>query len=133
MITKEVYVEIEVLRKPAFSLRKIATGGSCAGNTVRSHLAQGRQSRYQRRKKRTSQLSAHETYLRDRQAAAQPQEIPTTVLFREMSALGNIGGASQCAPSCAQYQIALPTPVQHPLTVYAPRLRPRQVAAERTP
>ena len=53
MITKEVYVEIEVLRKHGLSLRKIAAEVGCAVNTVRSHLAQGSQPRYQRQKKRT--------------------------------------------------------------------------------
>ena len=88
-------MEIEVLRKHGFSLRKIAAEVGCAVNTVRSHLAQGSQPRYQCRKKRVSKLSAHETYLRDRQAAAQPQRIPATVLFREISALGYVGGVSQ--------------------------------------
>ena len=88
MITKEGYVEIEVLRKHGFSLRRIAAEVGCAVNTVRSHLAQGGQPRHERRKKRESKPSAHETYLRDRQAAAQPQWIPATVLFREISALG---------------------------------------------
>lgn len=95
MITKEVYVEIEVLRKHGFSLRKIAAEVGCAVNTVRSHLAQGSQPRYQRQKKRATKLSAHEAYLGDRQASAQPQWIPATVLFREISALGYVGGISQ--------------------------------------
>ena len=43
MITKEGHVEIEVLRKHGFSLRKIAAEVGCAVNTVRSHLAQGSQ------------------------------------------------------------------------------------------
>ena len=95
MITKEVYVEIEVLRKHGFSLRKIAAEVGCAVNTVRSHLAQGKQPRYQRQKKRATKLSTHETYLCERQAAAQPQWIPATVLFREIRALGYAGGVSQ--------------------------------------
>lgn len=95
MITKEVYVEIEVLRKHGFRLRKIAAEVGCAVNTVRSHLAQGSQPRYQRQKKRATKLSAHEAYLGDRQASAQPQWIPATVLFREISALGYVGGISQ--------------------------------------
>ncbi len=39
MITDEVYVEIELLRKHGMSLRKIAEEVGCAVNTVRSHLA----------------------------------------------------------------------------------------------
>ena len=95
MITKEVYVEIEVLRKHGLSLRKIAAEVGCAVNTVRSHLAQGSQPRYERQKKGVSKLSTYETYLRERQAAAQPQWIPATVLLREISALGYTGGVSQ--------------------------------------
>ena len=38
MITDEVYVEIELLRKHGMSLRKIAEEVGCAVNTVRSHL-----------------------------------------------------------------------------------------------
>ena len=38
MITDEVYVEIEILRKHGMSLRKIAEAVGCAVNTVRSHL-----------------------------------------------------------------------------------------------
>lgn len=95
MITKEVYVEIEVLRKHGYSLRKIAAEVGCAVNTVRSHLAKGRQPCYQRQKKRASKLSAYETYLRERQAAAHPQWIPATVLLGEIAALGYVGGISQ--------------------------------------
>ncbi len=73
MITKEVYVEIEVLRKHGFSLRKIAAEVGCAVNTVRSHLAKGSQPCCQRQKKRVSKLSADETYRRERQGAAQPR------------------------------------------------------------
>ncbi|MBA4143721.1 MAG: hypothetical protein H0X43_12150 [Nitrosospira sp.] len=38
MITDEVYVEVELLRKHGMSLRKIAEEVGCAVNTVRSHL-----------------------------------------------------------------------------------------------
>lgn len=38
MITDDVYVEIELLRKHGMSLRKIAKQVGCAVNTVRSHL-----------------------------------------------------------------------------------------------
>jgi transposase len=95
MITKDVYVEIEVLRKHGLSLRKNAAEVGCAVNTVRSDLAQGSPPRYERQKKRVTKLSTHEKYLRDRRAAAQPQWIPATGLLREISALGYTGGVSQ--------------------------------------
>ena len=95
MITNEVYMEIEVLRKHGFSLRRIAAEVSCAVNTVRSHLASGTKPKYARQKQRISKLSAYEGYLRERQAAAHPQWIPATVLHREIVALGYQGGISQ--------------------------------------
>ena len=48
MITKEVYMEIEVLRKHGFSLRRIAAEVGCAVNTVRNHLATGEKPKYER-------------------------------------------------------------------------------------
>ena len=95
MITDEVYVEIELLRKHGMSLRKIAEAVGCAVNTVRSHLAADTLPRYQRKKVRASKLSPFHTYLRERQAAAHPAWIPATVLLREIVALGYTGSHSQ--------------------------------------
>jgi transposase len=50
-------MEIEVLRKHGFSLRRIAAEVGCAVNPVRSPLAAGQQPKYERQKKRPSQLS----------------------------------------------------------------------------
>ena len=44
---------------------------------------------------RVSKLAVHESYLRDRQAAAQPSRIPATVLYREIAERGYQGGMSQ--------------------------------------
>lgn len=88
-------MEIEVLRKHGFSLRRIAAEVGCAVNTVRSHLTTGVKPKYERQKQRPTKLSAHEDYLRERQAAAQPLWIPATVLQREISAQGYQGGMSQ--------------------------------------
>ena len=95
MITNEVYMEIEVLRKHGFSLRRIAAEVGCAVNTVRSHLSTGQKPHYERQKKRATKLSPYEDYLRERQAAAHPLWIPATVLQREIAALGYGGGMSQ--------------------------------------
>ena len=95
MITDEVYVEIELLRKHGLSLRKIAAEVGCAVNTVRSHLETDTLPRYQRNKLRVTKLSPFEAYLRERQAAAHPAWIPATVLQREIAAQGYVGGLSQ--------------------------------------
>ena len=95
MITDEVYVEIEVLRKHGMSLRKIAEEVGCAVNTVRSHLAADALPKYQRNTLRVTLLSPFNDYLRERQAAAHPAWIPATVLLREIVARGYTGGSSQ--------------------------------------
>lgn len=88
-------MEIEVLRKHGFSLRRIAAEVGCAVNTVRSHLASGIKPKYERQKQRLAKVAPYETYLRERQATAQPLWIPATVLHREISAKGYQGGMSQ--------------------------------------
>lgn len=95
MITDEVYVEIELLRKHGLSLRKIANEVGCAVNTVRRHLEADSLPRYQRSPPRVTKLSRFETYLGERQAAARPAWIPATVLQREIAAQGYVGGLSQ--------------------------------------
>lgn len=95
MIANEVYVEIQVLKRQGFSLRKIAEEVGCAVNTVRSHLARGEAPKYERKVKRQSKLGPHEAYLRTRQEAASPEWIPATVLLREIAERGYAGGLSQ--------------------------------------
>lgn len=95
MITDEVYVDIQVLRKHGFSLRKIAEEVGCAVNTVRRQLASDEPPRYERKVKRQTKIGAFESYLRGRQQAAKPLWIPATVLFREIAAQGYRGGMSQ--------------------------------------
>lgn len=108
MITNEVYMEIEVLRKHGFSLRRIAAEVGCAVNTVRSHLAAGTKPKYERQKQRISKLSAYEAYLRERQAAAHPLWIPASVLHREIAGQGYQGGMSQLRSYLRSIKPALP-------------------------
>lgn len=75
MITDEVYVEIELLRRHGMSLRRIAAEVGCAVNTVCAHLAAPGLPRYERKVKRATKLAAYEAYLRERQASARPHWI----------------------------------------------------------
>jgi transposase len=75
-------------------------------------LAQGRRPKYERQKQRVSKLSAYETYLRERQAAAHPDWIPATVLHREIAAQGYLGGVSQLR---AFMRTVRPTPPEDPV------------------
>lgn len=108
MITDEVYVEIELLRKQGMSLRKIAKEVGCAVNTVRSHLEADTWPRYQRNTLRVTKLSPFGDYLRERQAAAHPAWIPATVLQREIAAQGYAGGLSQLRAFLRGIRPALP-------------------------
>ena len=108
MITNEVYMEIEVLRKHGFSLRRIAAEVGCAVNTVRSHLTAGQKPKYERHKKRPSKLSPYEAYLRERQTSAHPLWIPATVLHREIVAQGYQGGMSQLRRFLREIKPTLP-------------------------
>ena len=90
MLSNEVSVEIEILRKHGLSLRRIAQEVGCAVNTVRRHLALGEAPSYGPRKRRSTKLEAYESYLRQRQAAAQPHWIPATVLLREIGLLPDL-------------------------------------------
>lgn len=95
MKPKEVYVEIQLLKKHGLSLRQIAAEVGCAVNTVRRHLALDAVPKYERKVRRPRKLAPFEQYLRDRQQAAQPDTIPATVLYREIVARGYQGGMSQ--------------------------------------
>ena len=108
MITDEVYVEIELLRKHGMSLRKIAEEVGCAVNTVRSHLEADTLPRYQRNKLRVTKLSPFEAYLRERQTAAHSAWIPATVLQREIAAQGYVGGLSQLRAFLRSLKPSLP-------------------------
>lgn len=112
MLSNEVSVEIEILRKHGLSLRRIAQEVGCAVNTVRRHLALGEAPSYGPRKRRSTKLEAYESYLRQRQAAAQPHWIPATVLLREIKAQGYEGGISQLR---AFVRGLRPAPIEDPL------------------
>ena len=95
MKPKEVYVEIQLLKKHGLSLRQIAAEVGCAVNTVRRHLALEVVPKYERAARRATKLAPFEVYLKERQHAAQPDSIPATVLYREIAARGYKGGMSQ--------------------------------------
>ena len=95
MLTKEVFVEIQLLKKHGFSLRQIAREVGCAVNTVRRQLAEEGPPKYERRVLRPTKLVAYETYLRARQESAKPLWLPATVLLREIAERGYLGGQTQ--------------------------------------
>lgn len=109
MIPNEVYVEIQVLKKQGFSLRKIAAEVGCAVNTVRAHLVRGEPPKYERKAKRPTKLGPFQDYLRARHEAASPERIPATVLLREIAARGYTGRLSQLRAFLRTLRPAVPT------------------------
>lgn len=85
-------MEIQLLSKHGLSLRRNAAEVGCAVNTVRRHVALEAVPKYERKVKRTTKLAAHKGYLRERQAAAQPNWILASVLHREIVERGYQGG-----------------------------------------
>ena len=95
MINKEVYVEIQILKKQGLSLRQIAREVGCAVNTIRRHLAQEAEPKYERKVQRATKLKPYEPYLLERVAAARPHWIPATVLYQEIRQQGYTGGLTR--------------------------------------
>jgi transposase len=91
MVSYEEYMQIKILHKQGKSLRAIATEMSCSVNTVRKYLSDDAAPKYQHRVRRESKITPFETYLRERVAAAAPDWIPATVLWREIEQKGYIG------------------------------------------
>jgi len=95
LISKEVFVEIHVYQRQGMSLRKIAAEVGCAVNTVRRYLAASSAPKYERKVERATKLGPYKDYVRQRQAAAHPHWIPATVLQREITEQGYVGGLTK--------------------------------------
>ena len=80
-------MQIKILHKQGKSLRVIACEIGCSVNTVRKYLAGESAPKYHGRG-RTAKMAAYEDYLRQRVAAAAPDWIPATVLWREIAQMG---------------------------------------------
>jgi transposase len=95
MLTKEIQVEIEVLRRQGKGVREIARETGVARNTVRAVLRGEHDGHYGPREPRPSKLDPHKDYLRDRLERAGKIHLSATVLLREIRAAGYTGGITQ--------------------------------------
>lgn len=77
------------------SVRSIARQLDCSRNTVRRYLRDQAAQRYGPRVRRACKLDDYKGYLRERVEQARPRWIPATVLLREISERGYVGGISQ--------------------------------------
>ena len=105
-------MQIKILHKQGKSLRAIACELGCSINTVRKYLQAESQPGYKERSARPSKLAPFEPYLRQRIAAAAPDWIPATVLWRELCDLGFEGAERTVRQFVATLK---PRPVPDPL------------------
>lgn len=77
-------MQIKILHKQGNSLRAIACELGCSVNTVRKYLNGDAPPAYQERLRREPKVAPFASYLKQRLAAAAPDWIPATVLWREI-------------------------------------------------
>ncbi len=85
-------MQIKILHRQGKSLRAIACETGCSVNTVRKYLADEAAPQYRDRPGRKTKIAAFEEYVQKRVAAAVPDWIPATVLWRELREMGFAGG-----------------------------------------
>lgn len=105
-------MQIKILHKQGKSLRAIACELGCSVNTVRKYLQAEPVPGYRARPARPSKLAPFESYLRERIAAAAPDWIPATVLWRELRDQGFDGAERTVRQFVAHFK---PTPAPDPL------------------
>ena len=82
-------MEIQVLHRQGYSIRRIARELNISRNTVRHYLrTKASTPIYSKRDPSPTKLHPFKTYLFDRIEAAKPHWIPATVLLRAIKALG---------------------------------------------
>lgn len=92
MLTREEFVEINVLRRQGKSIKAISRELNVSRNTVRKYLRSESPPSASTRSKKPTKLDGYRDYLRSRIDSAKPDWIPATVLFREIQQLGYTGG-----------------------------------------
>lgn len=98
-------MEIQVLHRQGYSIRRIARELGLSRNTVRHYLrTKVATPTYSKRERKPSKLAPYKTYLAERIEAAKPHWIPATVLLREIKALGYEGGITILKEHVTQYK-----------------------------
>ena len=93
MLTTSGQMEIAVLKRHGTSIRAIARATGLSRNTVRRYLRGGDEAAMRKPgPERPQKLDPYKGFIVERMAAAAPDVIPATVLFREIQALGYDGG-----------------------------------------
>ena len=91
MLKEEGVVEIMILKRQGYGIRRIARELGISRNTVRSYLRTGKSPSYSTRPGKPSKLDAFKAYIQSRVKAASPDWIPSTVMHREIVERGYVG------------------------------------------
>jgi transposase len=107
MLTEESIMEIKIMSRRGMSVRAIARELGISRNTVRKYLRGEAVSEPTRRGPgRPRKLAPYEDWLRRRVEGAHPIQLPATVLYREVAAMGYDG----CERTVRRFVASLQTP-----------------------
>ena len=95
MIELEESIMIHIVYKQGYSKKAIARKLGMSINTVRKYIKTGGEPIYTSRGKKPTKLDSYKPYIRKRLRDAHPHWVPSSVIFREIVALGYPGGRSQ--------------------------------------
>lgn len=110
MLTQEMVVTIQVLKRQGQSIKAISRETGISRNTVKKYLnAESTVPQYQRNTNRVSKLDPYKPYLQQRIQSAAPDWIPATVLYREIVELGYPGKIRILSDHLAQFKPAAST------------------------
>lgn len=84
-------MEIQVMYRQGMSIKAIGRELGVSRNTVRKYLRSDEPPQYGPRERRPTKLDPYKSYIRERVAAAHPDWIPASVLFKEICGLGYDG------------------------------------------
>lgn len=113
MLTQEMVVTIQVLKKRGQSIKAISREMGISRNTVKKYLnSEDTVPQYQLTNGRPSKLDPYKDYIHQRIQSAAPDWIPAAVLYQEILFLGYPGKVRIVSDYVAQFK---PTPISDPL------------------
>lgn len=109
MLTQEMVVTIQVLKKQGQSIKAISRELGISRNTVKKYLdSEDTTPQYQRTSYRPSKLDPFKDYIQQRIQSAAPDWIPAAVLYQEIVALGYQGKVRILSDYVSQFK-SMPT------------------------
>ena len=94
MIRQDEAMLIHIMHKQGYSKKRIARELGISINTVRKYLEHDSEPKYSKRPQKPMKLDPYRSYIKQRLNDAHPNWVPSTVIFREIKAMGYTGGQS---------------------------------------